>query len=60
MASWEIDSQDLVSRSECACGQGIIESYKVEFSHTRVIRSKTEYQTEINCPNLECPSKNKG
>ncbi|MNI79159.1 hypothetical protein D3C87_482860 [compost metagenome] len=56
-SSWEIDSQDLISSSKCACGQGTIKSYKVELSHTKVIRSKTEYETEISCPNSECPSK---
>lgn len=56
-SSWEIDSTELISSSKCACGQGMIERYKVELSHKKVIRSKTEYETEIYCPNSECPSK---
>lgn len=56
-ASWEIDEKNLISSSKCLCGQGTIEHYEIKYSHTKVIREKTENETEINCSNPECPSK---
>lgn len=58
-SSWEIDNSELISSSKCACGQGVVETFKVELSHKSVIRSKTEYQTEVCCPNSDCASKRK-
>lgn len=56
-ASWEVDEKNLISSDKCLCGQGTIDYYEVKLSHTKVIREKTEHETEINCPNPECPSK---
>lgn len=55
--SWEIDEKNLSSSKKCLCGQGTIEYYEVKYSHTKVLRSKTEGETKINCANPECPSK---
>lgn len=56
-ASWEIDEENLISSKKCACGQGTIDYYEIKLSHTKVIREKTEHKEEINCPNPNCPSK---
>lgn len=56
-SSWEVDEKILTYSEKCKCGQGTIDHYTVELSHTKVIRNKTEYATEVNCPNPDCPTK---
>jgi hypothetical protein len=58
-ASWEVDEKKLTSSEVCLCGQGTIDHYHVELSHTKVLRTKTETTSEVNCKNPECPSKKK-
>jgi hypothetical protein len=58
-ATWEVDEKKHTSSEVCLCGQGTIDHYDVELSHTKVLRTKTDTISEVHCKNPECPSKKK-
>ena len=56
-SSWEVDEEKLLSSEPCKCRRGTIDRYEVTYGHTKVLRTRTEYETKVNCLNPDCPSK---
>ncbi len=57
-SGWEVDSSKVISEKKCDCGQGTIIQREVELSSTKPpLRTRTEYEYDLRCPNDSCPSK---
>ncbi|MEC0148693.1 hypothetical protein [Paenibacillus alginolyticus] len=54
---WKVIGRSQVSKQPCKCEQGFIIDYEIEQESDWSATNRISYDTEVQCPNKNCPSK---